>query len=76
MDFLLAQWCGKCLHWIIYYKIYLKPIVDVKKAAIKGEKTPVFWHALFRTYRNKLIVGGLLRFVHDLFQLSGPLLLK
>ncbi len=48
----------------------------MKKPVLKREKIPVFWHALFRTYSDKLIVGGLLRLAHDLFQLSGPLLLK
>ena len=51
-------------------------MVDVKKPPPKCQKTPVFWHALFRTYRDKLIVGGLLRFGQDLCQVSGPMILK
>lgn len=37
---------------------------------------PIFWHALFRTYADKLVVGGLIKLAHDLCQFSGPLILK
>ena len=54
----------------------LQPVVNIKKSPSKTKKTSVFWHALFRTYADKLIAGGLLRFMHDLCQFSGPLVLK
>jgi hypothetical protein len=63
-------------HVLYYYKIYLKSIVDVNKASRKNQKTPVVWHALFRTYSDKIIAGGLFKLIHDLFQLSSPLILK
>ncbi|CAF1308417.1 unnamed protein product, partial [Adineta steineri] len=52
------------------------PIVDIKKSSSKQKKSAIFWHALFRTYRDKLIAGGLIRLAHDLTQLSGPIILK
>ncbi|CAF4181538.1 unnamed protein product, partial [Adineta steineri] len=52
------------------------PIVDIKKSSSKQKKSAIFWHALFRTYRDKLIAGGLLRLAFDLAQLSGPMILK
>ncbi|CAF4425987.1 unnamed protein product, partial [Adineta steineri] len=52
------------------------PIVDIKKSSLKQKKSAIFWHALFRTYRDKLIAGGLLRLAFDLAQLSGPMILK
>jgi len=51
-------------------------MVDIKKPPFKRQKIPVFWHALFRTYSDKLIVGGLMKLLHDLLQSSGPLILK
>ncbi len=51
-------------------------MVDVKKASLKTESRPVLWHALFRTYSDRLVAGGLFKLIHDLFQLSGPLILK
>ncbi|CAF1159240.1 unnamed protein product, partial [Adineta steineri] len=54
--------------------------VTIKSSCIlmSGSKLldSIFWHALFRTYRDKLIAGGLIRLAHDLAQLSGPMILK
>jgi hypothetical protein len=58
------------------FSIYLKPIVDVKKASLTHQKRPVFWHTLFRTYSDKFIAGGIIKLIHDLVQLSSPMLLK
>jgi hypothetical protein len=51
-------------------------VVDVRKPPLRRQKTPIFWHALFHTYRDKLIAGGLIKLLHDLLQASGPLILK
>ncbi|CAF3899223.1 unnamed protein product [Adineta steineri] len=48
------------------------PVVDIKI----HEKKTVFWRALFGAFIDKIISGGLIKFVHDLFQLTGPLVLK
>ena len=50
--------------------------VDVKTPSSKYRQTRIFWHALFRTYSDKILVGGLLKFMSDVCQFSGPLLLK
>lgn len=42
----------------------------------RERKQPIFWHALFRTYGDKLLVGGMIKLTHDLCQFSGPLILK
>jgi hypothetical protein len=51
-------------------------MVDVKQASLTHQKRPIFWHALVRTYRDKLIVGGIIKCIHDLVQLSSPMILK
>jgi hypothetical protein len=51
-------------------------MIDVKKPLSKNQKKTVFWHSLFGAFIDKIIAGGLIKFVHDLFQLSGPLILK
>jgi hypothetical protein len=51
-------------------------MIDVKKPLAKHDKETVFWHALFGAFIDKIIGGGLIKFVHDLFQLTGPLVLK
>ena len=61
---------------LCHSKMYLKPVVNVKQPSSKCQKTPVFWHALFRTYRHKLLAGALIKLLNDLFQLSGPMILK
>lgn len=50
--------------------------MDVKGKPCKHQKTSVLWHALFRTYRDKIIVGGLLRLLADFCQLGGPIILQ
>ena len=50
--------------------------VEVKQPGTNGRKPMIFWHALFRTYKGKLIAGGLMKLVHDVLQFSGPLILK
>ncbi len=60
----------------LYFSTYLKPIINVEKPLSKHPKKTVFWHALFGAFIDKIIAGGLIKFVHDLFQLSGPLILK
>jgi hypothetical protein len=59
-----------------YFPIYFKPMVDVKKASLTHQKRHIFWHALFRTYRDKFIVGGIIKCIHDLVQLSSPMIFK
>ncbi|CAF1143852.1 unnamed protein product [Adineta ricciae] len=48
----------------------------LEKPLLKHEKKLVFWHALFIAFIEKIIAGGLTKFVHDLLQLAGPLVLK
>ncbi len=55
---------------------FKKPLVEVKKPSGKTPKPIVFWRALFRAYKGKLISSGLMKVVHDLLQFSGPLILK
>ncbi|UJR17989.1 hypothetical protein I4U23_004890 [Adineta vaga] len=43
---------------------------------IINRKKPIFWHALFSAFMDKIVAGGLIKFVHDLLQLTGPLVLK
>ncbi|CAF1480489.1 unnamed protein product [Rotaria sordida] len=52
------------------------PLIDIKKPLSKYQKKTIFWHALFGAFIDKIIAGGLIKFVHDLFQLTGPLILK
>ncbi|CAF0999654.1 unnamed protein product [Rotaria sordida] len=52
------------------------PIVDVKNSSSKYKKTPIFWYALFYTYKDKLFIGGFIKLIHDLIQFSGPMILK
>ncbi|CAM4856859.1 unnamed protein product [Rotaria socialis] len=52
------------------------PSVEIKNKPA-GIRTPiVFWRALFRAYKGKLIAGGLMKVVHDVLQFSGPMILK
>jgi len=57
----------------LYFK---KPLVEVKKTSTEGRKPIIFWRALFHAYKGKLIAGGLMKLVHDIFQFSGPMILK
>ncbi|CAF3495114.1 unnamed protein product, partial [Rotaria sp. Silwood1] len=52
------------------------PMVDVKKSSSKSKETSIFWYALFCTYKDKLFIGGFLKFLHDIIQFSGPMILK
>ncbi|UJR14426.1 hypothetical protein I4U23_001423 [Adineta vaga] len=52
------------------------PKVDVKKSSSKHQTTPIFWHAIFRTYLDRLIAAGVLRIAQDLALLASPLILK
>jgi hypothetical protein len=63
-------------HFLYDYKIYLKSVIDVKKPSVKRQKTPIFWHALFRTYMGKLIAGAFIKLANDLCQFSVPMILK
>jgi len=60
----------------LYLSTYLKPIIDVKKPSPKHQKKTVFWHALVGAFIDKIIASALIKFVHDLLQLTGPLVLK
>ncbi len=51
-------------------------MIDIKKPLSKNEKKTVFWHVLFGAFSDKIIAGGLIKFAHDLLQLTGPLVLK
>lgn len=51
-------------------------MVDVKKAPLTHQQRPIFWHALFRTYRDRFIASGIIKLIHDLVQLSGPMIFK
>ncbi|CAF0918354.1 unnamed protein product [Adineta ricciae] len=52
------------------------PLVDIKSKSTSAPRKIIFWRALFRAYKGKLIIGGLLKVVHDILQFSGPMLLK
>lgn len=49
---------------------------DLEKPLLKHQNKFVFWHALFTAFIEKIIGGGLIKFIHDLLQLAGPLVLK
>ena len=51
-------------------------MIDVKNPSLNQQKNIVFWHAVFGAFIDKIIAAGLIKFIHDLFQLSGPLVLK
>lgn len=51
-------------------------MINVKSSVPKIQQKLVFWRALFGTFIDKIIANGLIKFVHDLFQLTGPLVLK
>ncbi|CAF3642109.1 unnamed protein product [Adineta steineri] len=52
------------------------PVVDVKNPSIKRQKKVIYWHALFHAYRDRLIVGGLLKLFSDITAFSAPMILK
>jgi hypothetical protein len=60
----------------LYFSTYLKPMINIEKPLSKHQKKTVFWHTLFGAFIDKIIASGLIKFVHDLLQLSGPLVLK
>ncbi|UJR25517.1 hypothetical protein I4U23_006863 [Adineta vaga] len=49
---------------------------DIKIEPSRERKKIIFWRALFRAYKGKMIVGGLLKVIHDILQFSGPMILK
>lgn len=51
-------------------------LLKQENSSPRSQKQPIFWHALFRTYADKLFVGGLIKLTHDLCQFSGPMVLK
>ncbi|CAF0741409.1 unnamed protein product [Adineta ricciae] len=53
-----------------------QPEVHVKKPSSKHQRPLVLWRALFRTYRHRLIAGGLLRVFENCTLFVGPFMLK
>ena len=51
-------------------------MIDVKKPVSAHPKKTAFWLPLFRVFIDKIIASGLIKFVYDLCQLTGPLILK
>ncbi|CAF1344492.1 unnamed protein product [Adineta ricciae] len=49
---------------------------DLTQPLLTHRQKFVFWHALFRAFIHKIMAAGLIKFVHDLLQLAGPLVLK
>ncbi|CAF4399485.1 unnamed protein product, partial [Adineta steineri] len=43
---------------------------------MKRQKKVIYWHALFHAYRDRLIVGGLLKLFSDITAFSAPMILK
>ena len=48
----------------------------MKKPSSRPQRPLVLWRALFRTYRHRLIVGGLLRVFENCTLFVGPFMLK
>ncbi len=79
--FYLVKGFGECIQFVCFRFFFLflcfkKPSVEVKRTTTKTRKPVIFWHALFYAYKGKFIAGGLMKLVHDLFQFSGPMILK
>ncbi|CAF1523702.1 unnamed protein product, partial [Didymodactylos carnosus] len=51
------------------------PKVELKKPKTTNKNIPKFWHALFLSFKGKLLVGGLLKFFQDILQFTGPIIL-
>ncbi|CAF0998002.1 unnamed protein product [Rotaria magnacalcarata] len=52
------------------------PSVEIKNPPARTRAPIIFWRALFRAYKGKLIAGGLMKVIHDVLQFSGPMILK
>ena len=62
---------------MLLFKLYSKSMINSKSAAsMKHKNVSRFWYTLFCTYKGKLFFGGFIKFLNDLVQFTGPMVLK